>query len=250
MFDSICREGSLNPLTGFTSLLASMIVHAAVVGLMVVLPLFFMKVLPLEPLIFVSVPLPMPVMKIPSPVHPSGDTTVGRPFVGTPVFRTAVAPEEMSIPPRIPRGIPAPPDEAPVYWRMPGGDGGSLVLGTPSADAGIAWPTVTTDPPPLPEPPGRPAPVRIGTLEPSKILFKASPVYPRLAFISRVEGIVRLEALIDEYGNVTEVTVLEGHTILVDEAVRAVKQWKYTPTIQNGEPVPVLATIKVKFKLR
>ena len=43
MFDSISRDGSLSPMTGFTSLLASMVVHAIVVGLMVIVPLFFIK---------------------------------------------------------------------------------------------------------------------------------------------------------------------------------------------------------------
>ena len=55
---------------------------------------------------------------------------------------------------------------------------------------------------------------------------------------------------VDEEGNVADVKVLRGHPLLDDEARRALKQWKYSPTLLNGEPVPVTATVTVIFSLR
>jgi periplasmic protein TonB len=63
-----------------------------------------------------------------------------------------------------------------------------------------------------------------------------------------VQETVILSIVVDEDGNVTDVKVLKGHPLLNDEAVKAVKQWKYTPTVLNGEPVPITGTVNVVFK--
>jgi len=52
-----------------------------------------------------------------------------------------------------------------------------------------------------------------------------------LAKRARVSGTVILQVTVDEEGNVSEVKVLRGHPLLDDEAVRAVRQWKYSPTL-------------------
>ena len=59
-----------------------------------------------------------------------------------------------------------------------------------------------------------------------------------------------LEVTVDEEGNVSDIRVLRGHPLLEEEAVRAVRQWKYSPTLLSGEPVPVIATVTVIFNLR
>jgi protein TonB len=76
-----------------------------------------------------------------------------------------------------------------------------------------------------------------------------NPVYPVIAVKARIMGTVILEAVLDEEGGISTVKVLSGHPFLADAAVQAVKQWKYSPTILNGEPVPVIATITVVFRL-
>ncbi len=250
MFDSIGREGSMSPVTGFTSLLASMVVHAAVVCLLVILPMIFIKGLPLKPLIYVWTPPNMPVFKIPSPSHSSPDGPVRQVSGGVAGFKTSIPPDGMRTPREIPRGIPAPSDSMPLFTGMPGGIGDSIAFAGKAAGTGIPWPTGISDPVPLPEPPKRPAPIRVGTLEPSKLIRKIEPVYPKLAKIAHISGTVRLQAVIDEEGNVKDVTVLSGHRALCAAAVDAVRRWKYTPTIQNGEPVSILAVINVVFKLR
>jgi protein TonB len=55
---------------------------------------------------------------------------------------------------------------------------------------------------------------------------------------------------VDEEGNVESVRVLRGNPLLNQAAISAVMQWKYSPTILNGEPVPVVATVTVIFNLR
>jgi protein TonB len=109
-------------------------------------------------------------------------------------------------------------------------------------------------PPPPPPPPPRPVkrePIRVGgNVQESKLIKKVEPVYPELAKRARVSGVVILQVTVDEEGNVSELRVLRGHPLLDDEAVRAVKHWKYSPTLLNGEPVPVIATVTVIFNLR
>ena len=76
------------------------------------------------------------------------------------------------------------------------------------------------------------------------------PIYPPLAVKAGVEGTVVLLADIDVDGNVANYKVLSGHLLLRNAAIEAVRQWKYSPTILTGEPVPVRATITVVFALK
>jgi protein TonB len=102
--------------------------------------------------------------------------------------------------------------------------------------------------PPPPPPPTKPVRVGQGIREPQKILH-VPPEYPQLAVLSRVEGTVVLEAVLDETGKVDRVRVLTSVPLLDAAAIRAVQRWRYTPTLLNGVPVQVLMTITVKFTL-
>jgi len=98
--------------------------------------------------------------------------------------------------------------------------------------------------------PARNGPVRIGgrIQEPRKIK-SVPPDYPEVAQQARVQGVVILEALISPEGQVTEVKVLRGIPLLDTAAIKAVQQWRYTPTYLDGEAVPVIMTVTVNFKL-
>jgi protein TonB len=85
--------------------------------------------------------------------------------------------------------------------------------------------------------------------EPRKIV-DVRPVYPPIAQSARIEGIVILEAVINERGLVERVKVLRSVPLLDAAAVEAVGQWRYTPTLLNGSPVSVLMTITLNFTLR
>jgi protein TonB len=65
----------------------------------------------------------------------------------------------------------------------------------------------------------------------------------------RVQGAVVLEAIIDREGRVDNLKVLSGNPLLVRAACDAVLQWRYRPTLLNGEPVEVLTQVTVNFSL-
>jgi protein TonB len=60
---------------------------------------------------------------------------------------------------------------------------------------------------------------------------------------------LELEAIIGKDGTIEELKVLKGHPVLVKAALEAVRQWRYEPTLLNGEPVAVITEITVNFKL-
>jgi protein TonB len=74
-----------------------------------------------------------------------------------------------------------------------------------------------------------------------------APVYPDIARVARVSGIVVVECTIDPSGQVTDARVLTGHPLLDRAALDAVRQWRYTATRLNGIPVAVLMTVTVRF---
>jgi protein TonB len=84
---------------------------------------------------------------------------------------------------------------------------------------------------------------------PQKIVDVA-PIYPPLARAAGVEGIVILEAVIAEDGSVRDVRVLRSVPLLDAAATEAVRQWRFSPTLLNGEPVPIVMTVTVAFRLR
>ncbi|MGW8181722.1 MAG: energy transducer TonB, partial [bacterium] len=104
---------------------------------------------------------------------------------------------------------------------------------------------------PPPPPPKKKQPIRVGgNVQSSKLIRRVEPQYPELAKRARVAGIVLLQVTVDETGSVAEVNIIRGHPLLNQAAVDAVKQWKYSPTLLNDEPVPVIATVTVNFVLR
>jgi TonB family protein len=94
------------------------------------------------------------------------------------------------------------------------------------------------------------APVRLGgsIQEPRKV-ENVAPEYPADARRAGLAGRVVLECTIDREGKVTEAVVKEGVPPLSEAAVRAVKRWRYTPTLLDGAAVPVIMTVTLDFKM-
>jgi protein TonB len=93
-------------------------------------------------------------------------------------------------------------------------------------------------------------PVRVGgQIRAPMQIRKVNPEYPPIAQSARVQGVVILEALIDEQGKVADARVLRSIPLLDQAAIDAVRQWEYTPTLLNGAPVPVIMTVTVQFTL-
>jgi len=74
-------------------------------------------------------------------------------------------------------------------------------------------------------------------------------VYPPDAIAARITGTIVIEAIIGTTRAVEDARVVSGVPMLDDPAVEAVRQWRYTPALLNGEPVPVIMTVTAKFSL-
>jgi len=83
----------------------------------------------------------------------------------------------------------------------------------------------------------------------AKLVNKITPMYPSLARQTRLSGTVRLHAIIAKDGTIQSLDVVSGPPLLQASALEAVKQWRYQPTLLNGEPVEVETTIDVIFSL-
>ena len=70
-----------------------------------------------------------------------------------------------------------------------------------------------------------------------------------MARAGRVQGEVVIEVTIDKTGNISRATVVKGPTLFADAALAAVKQWKYRPYVQDGNPIEVESTVTVRFHL-
>ena len=100
------------------------------------------------------------------------------------------------------------------------------------------------------EPSPGPATIRLGTnAMAANLVSRVEPVYPPEAKQKGVEGEVLFEVTVDEQGEVIDVQVLGGNAILVAAAYDAVRHWRYTPVLLNGNPVRAKANISVKFAL-
>jgi len=102
--------------------------------------------------------------------------------------------------------------------------------------------------PPPPKPKGGPLKVG-GNVQAARIVNRVQPVYPPLARQTRISGTVRLHAIIGKDGTIQSLEVLSGHPLLQQAALDAVRQWRYQPTLLNGDPVDVDTTIDVIFSL-
>ena len=75
------------------------------------------------------------------------------------------------------------------------------------------------------------------------------PTYPLLAKQMKVQGAVVLQALIGREGNIQDLQVVSGPAILSAAAREAVKQWRFRPYLQAGQPVETEARITVNFTI-
>jgi len=75
-------------------------------------------------------------------------------------------------------------------------------------------------------------------------------VYPPIALASKTQGIVIVEAVIGVDGRVQEARILRSIPLLDRAALEAVRQWEFTATLLNNQPVPVIMTVTVQFTLR
>lgn len=157
-------------------------------------------------------------------------------------FSTPIFPP-LRPPSQIPSTIPTPaPDLAPPAI----GNGAPVIPGEISGlPSGLGdGNSVISAPPQPPRMIRRSEGVQSGML-----LHRIEPQYPAIARIARVSGSVELRAIIGRDGSVSSIEVLSGNPLLARAAAEAVRQWRYRPTILDGEAVEVETRITVNFVL-
>jgi protein TonB len=119
-------------------------------------------------------------------------------------------------------------------------------LDLPSDDAVFGIPE---GPPPAVDTDG---PIMVGgEVKAPEKLVAPQPQYTEIALKARIQGVVIVQAIIDREGNVTNVKVLKGLPMGLEEAaVDAIKQWRFKPATLNGKPVTVYFNLTVNFKLQ
>ena len=224
------------------------IFEVIIIGVMVLMPLIYTEALPKAQLMtFLAAPPPPP----PPPPPPAAAAPAPR------IIHRVSVEDMMRAPTVIPKTIaqvkdePEPPPNAGVgvVGGVPGGvPGGQMggVLG------GVIGGVLSAAAPPPPPPPKPQAPKRIrvgGQVESARLIFQPKPEYPPLAKMARIQGTVRLDAVISKDGTIQDLKVISGHPLLVKAALDAVQRWRYQPTMLNGDAVEVATEIDVNFTL-
>ena len=253
MFEQTFVEGTGKTNKSWT-VLVSFAGQIVLIVVAVILPLIYTEVLPNTTLQSFLVAPPPP----PPPPPP--------PAAAAPVKVVKVIPRQfdagkLMAPKSIPKDIATikeeelPPPSSGVAGVVGGVSGGSVGGSVGGVLGGILGGVPTAAPPPPPPPP----PVKKveavqrikvgGNVQSAMILNKVQPIYPPIAKSARVQGVVHLAAVISKEGTIQELHAVGGPPLLIQAAMDAVKQWRYKPTILNGEPVQVDTTIDVNFTL-
>ena len=251
MFDTIVNPSSGVPRQRWTTTVLSAVGHVAVIIVFVLSTLYATNVLP-EPrdtmAFFIAAPVPPPPPPPPAVAEPEParvkpavtKTTRPRPapvIAKAPVAAPIEAPSSITPETGLEGGEFTPSGIEPGFENgIPGGVAGGIVGGF-----------ITAPPPP---PPAPVTPVRVGgDISAPRLIHRVDPEYPLMAVAAQIEGMVILEATVDEAGAVTDTRVLRSHSVLDQAAVDAVEQWRYEPLQLNGRVQPFVLTVTVSFSL-
>jgi protein TonB len=92
--------------------------------------------------------------------------------------------------------------------------------------------------------------IQVGSvLNCSRMIRFVRPVYPKEAKRRRIQGVVKLRAVVSLRGDLRNIEVLDGDPMFVPAARRAVKMWRYAPCLLNGDAVELKTYIEVPFTL-
>jgi periplasmic protein TonB len=212
----------------------SIAAHVIVIGTAVLVPAIAIGALP-DPRASLTYVNPDAVIAVMLPPPAPGPRPMAVPRGGAPL----VAPD--GLPPVDAEPVPAATNATGLV------DTGEGVLGGIEGGIGAVTGTTVAE---IPPPPPEQKPVRPGGLIKAPVKVRdVAPLYPDIARSARVEGIVIIEATIDTSGRVTDARLLRSVPLLDEAALAAVRQWVYTPTRLNGEPVAVVMTVTVQFRL-
>jgi TonB family protein len=93
----------------------------------------------------------------------------------------------------------------------------------------------------------KPRVVQVTQLDPAMLIHRVEPVYPRLAVQTRRDGRVELRAIIGTDGTIQSLQIVVSDPLFDRSALEAVGQWRYRPTVLNGQPVEIDTYITVIY---
>jgi protein TonB len=241
MFNDLVISGANSTKTNKSwTVLVSTIIQSAILGVLILIPLIYTEALPKGMLTTFIVPPPPP----PPPPPPAAIQRIVKPVVHL------IKNGQMMAPTVIPKKIEmikeeaAPPDvgvSGGVVGGVAGGSAGGVLGGIIGGVGGA---------PPPPPPPKSNKPLRVGgNVQQANLLRMVQPVYPPIAKTAHISGTVILHAIISKDGTIEQLEYVSGPPLLMKNAMDAVHQWRYKPTMLNGEPVEVDTTVSVVFTL-
>ena len=204
MFDLITGTATHTPRHPRGPMLASTVIQVVLLGAVVLVPVLFVThALPEPPTMMAFVASPPP-----SPPPPPPPAPPARQIKRVEPARTASTVSQFAAPLEAPPVVePEGPGEdivgveGGVEGGVPGGVVGGVVGGLPEA----------LPPPPSPPPVAPKGLVRIGgQVQPPTPIHRVEPTYPPMAVSAHLQGVVILEAIVNEAGVVTEVKVLRS----------------------------------------
>lgn len=223
--------------------LVSIVGHSLVVAILILVPLLYTNAISMpqfEKTLLVAPPPPPPP---PAVVHVMPRVRQSF-FNQNKLFAPKFIPKkveqikEQAVPSTAPAGV--------VGGVVGGVTGGQLggVLG------GILGGSRTIPALPPPKPAVHKGPYRVGgRVQAPRLIRQPQPTYPPLAKQARIQGDVVIDSVIDTQGRVTQMRVVSGSPLLVEAAMQALAQWRYQPTLLNGEPVAVEMLVTMHFQL-
>jgi len=238
MLDTPTDHRQKNP----TDWIVSLALHILIVSAVLMAPLAFTEAIDLRAFQLTHLTVPKPPPALPPPPPAALQQAFKR--MPHPVQSALVAPT------LIPRTIavvkdPPAPEVNPegVMGGIPGGEVGGVLGGilggashAPAAPAAAPAPKKTI--------------YRVGgDVKPPRLIQAVQPSYPPVARTAQVEGVVVIDAIINDHGDVVEAHAVSGPGLLIPAALKAVIQWKYEPTILDGAPVDIRMEVEVAFRL-
>lgn len=227
----------------------AVLLHVGVVAGVILTGLYFADPLNIKQYASVILVAPPP----PPPPPPAATDAVIKPKV---VHHMLMNAGKLFAPTVIPKRI-AKIKEPPLSQESFGGVAGGVPGGVPGGQlggvlGGVIGGVLDTAARPVPPPPSVkpnvPLPVG-GRIRQPKVIVKVLPKYPALARDAHIQGQVRIDAVLDEQGNVVEMKVVSGQPLLYQAALNALQQWKYEPTYLNDRPIAVRLIVTINFQL-
>jgi len=241
MFEDMVVSGASTKKTHTRwTVFVSTAIQAVLLGILILIPLIYTEALPKGfNAMFLAAPPPPP----PPPPPPAAVVHV-KPIVHLIQQNKLMAPTVIPKKVNIIKEEETPPDMSGVEGGVAGGIAGGSAGGVLGGIIGGA-------PGNLPPPP-KPSVSRIkvgGNVQSASLVRQVQPVYPAIARTAHIQGTVILHAIIAKDGSIQELQFVSGPPLLMRAAMDAVREWRYRPTLLNGEPVEVDTTISVVFTL-